>query len=441
MLFNTMLDDTKLKSEIWINNAKLDEMDEKFRDAVDRLKSGDEVVEVSTGLFSLLEDAKGIYDGETYDRIWRDVVPDHLAVLPDGIIGACSVEDGCGAPRLNAEYQNPDSGFLVNSIHLKDNAACDCEDPNDCQCMKVSKRSLFKALKERLKDTLTFMFRDNELSQSDRDIRDALGQALSTRTNYFWIVGVFQETRNNGSFVYEDFMDYKTYALDYNIEDDGTIILSGDPIHVRPVTNFVPVKVGETNATPTANSNPVPTVQEEITVDKEALVQALIDNAATKFTADDQEWLMTLEEEQLTKLEPEEEETPPEPTAVTPSEETPPAEGEPTEVEPIAAAAPTVEDYVKNAPSEIQEVLNTGLRMQRARRNDLVKALLENARNKFTKEQLQAKPLDELENLASLADVPDYSAAGAILQNASSVDDDAPPEPKLVFNLGKQVNE
>lgn len=441
MLFNTTLDDKKLKSEIWINNVRVAGMEERFQEAVNRLKNGDDVVEVSTGLFSLLEDAKGVYDGETYDRIWRDVVPDHLAVLPDGIIGACSVEDGCGAPRLNAEYMaESSSGLRLNSVHLKDNAGCDCEDPSNCDChTRYSKRSLFKALKERLKDSLTFMFRDNELGMMDGDIREALGQALITRTSYFWIVGVYQENSSGGTFVYEDFIDYKTYALDYQIRDDGAIILSGEPTHVRPVTQFVPVVVE--GAEPTTNSVPV-TKEEDITVNKEAKVKALIDNAATKFTEEDRDWLMALEEEQLAKLEVEEPQEPPvEPQNSDPEPQEPAAQNpEPQEPQiPVAASSvQNADEYIANAPAEIQEVLQTGLRMQRARRDELVKALLENSRNKFSKEQLIAKPLEELENLASLADVADYSPAGAHLQvHSGGTDDNAPPAPKLVFdNVG-----
>lgn len=425
-LFNTTLDDKKLKSEIWIHNSRVNELGSEFEDTVERLKRGDSVVEVSTGLFSLLEDARGVYDGETYDRIWRDVVPDHLAVLPDGIIGACSVEDGCGAPRLNAAYQkDSQSGLRLNSIHLKDNEACDCEDKTDCQCLKVSKRSLFKAMKERLKDAISFVFRDNELALSDADIRTAIGQALAERIRYFWIVGVYQNNAGSGSFVYEDFEDYKTYAMDFEIKDDGTIILSGEPIHVRPVTQFVPVVVG--GIQPATNSDGS-TTDEVIAVNKEDIVNALIANAATKFQDGDKEWLLALSEEQLDKLQP----AAIEPTTVGGDND---GEEDPVELPVAASQKPvTLDEYIKNAPEEMQEVLKQGLRMQRARRDELVKAILANERNKFSDKQLKAKPLDELENLAALADVADYSAAGAMLQvNASQDDDSAVPAPRLVF--------
>lgn len=101
-LFNTRLDGTKLKTEIWINNARVQRMSEDAREVIDDLLSGKGMAEVSTGLFTMNEMVKGTYKGQEYEAVWRNIVPDHLAVLPKGIKGACSVEDGCGAPRMNA---------------------------------------------------------------------------------------------------------------------------------------------------------------------------------------------------------------------------------------------------------------------------------------------------------------------------------------------------
>ena len=68
----------------------------------------------------------------------------------------------------------------------------------------------------------------------------------------------------------------------------------------------------------------------------------------------------------------------------------------------------TLEEYVAAAPAPVQEVLNEGLRMQKQRKAFLVDGLIANANNPFTKEQLEAKSLGELEQLAQLARVPSY---------------------------------
>src|SRR5258705_4095125 len=84
----------KLTTYMWLDKEKTPE------EVFSTLEAG-ESLEVSTGLYALEEKTDGIYDGEEYKSIWRNIVPDHLAVLPKGSIGACSIEDGCGAPRTN----------------------------------------------------------------------------------------------------------------------------------------------------------------------------------------------------------------------------------------------------------------------------------------------------------------------------------------------------
>lgn len=53
-------------------------------------------VELSTGLFTDNEDSPGVADdGTEYKAIARNYRPDHLAILSDEV-GACSIKDGCG---------------------------------------------------------------------------------------------------------------------------------------------------------------------------------------------------------------------------------------------------------------------------------------------------------------------------------------------------------
>jgi hypothetical protein len=99
-LANSTRDDTKLKTEAWIDDEIVEEKAGDFQATVDRLKAG-EMVEVSTGLFTEVVPTSGIQGDVIYTQAWKGVVPDHLAFLPEGTIGACSVADGCGAPRLN----------------------------------------------------------------------------------------------------------------------------------------------------------------------------------------------------------------------------------------------------------------------------------------------------------------------------------------------------
>lgn len=76
-IFNAKVEDGKLKAEAWVKVHKVDEA------TLSRLKNM-ETMDVSTGYFSQIE------NGE-----YKDIKPDHLALLPNEQ-GACSFDDGCG---------------------------------------------------------------------------------------------------------------------------------------------------------------------------------------------------------------------------------------------------------------------------------------------------------------------------------------------------------
>jgi len=262
---------------------------------------------------------------------------------------------------------------------------------------------------------------------SDDDIRIAITAAMrEADMDFFWVVAVFKGNDDSGTFVYESWSDYKLYAQDFNIRSDGTVVLSGDRVQVRPETRFVPVKVetGEGLTTQSSGNS-----QEVTNVDKEKLVQDLISNTQTRFTEEDREWLMTLESAQLEKLIPmpvqagtEEEQEQEQETPLTQNNRTTAGE----KSKPI-----TLSEYIANAPAEMQEVLKSGLKMHQQRKNTLIATLMGNARNKFSREYLEKQDIETLENLVALADVqPDYTGAGAVLRDQSGDDDqpEAPPE-------------
>lgn len=61
------------------------------------LKSGKKI-EISSGLYTDNEQAPlgSHYKGKPYTHVARNFRPDHVAILPEGQVGACSIRDGCG---------------------------------------------------------------------------------------------------------------------------------------------------------------------------------------------------------------------------------------------------------------------------------------------------------------------------------------------------------
>ena len=381
-LFNTHLDGKKLKTEAWINLERVKEVNGEATIAVQRIRAG-ETIEVSTGLFATVSARVGEYEGKEYTGIWQDVTPDHLALLPKGATGACSVDSGCGAPRINQKSS-------INSSVSND-----------------SNLGPFQKLMSKLKGLLNFRA---GAQISDSDIRSALEAALTIEdaSSYSWIVAVFDKT-----FVYES--GRILLQRGYSITTGGTIKLSKDSTEVRPVTEFVPINL-KTEARMSTQSE---------------RVDALISNESTAFTQDDHKWLSTLTDEQLDKVTPNVQAEESDDAANAASEDSKAENLDESDkdsegAEELAANASNIacqnaqkaqvatpDDFIKQAPSEIQEVLNDGLKLHRSQKDELVKGLLANNRCEYTEKELREMPIDGLRKLSKLGNLPNYSGRGS----------------------------
>lgn len=99
--FNASFNDGRLTGEWWIDVEKAEKLGAEAAELVAGLEAG-KLFEQSTGLFTDVDETPGEWNGTHYDGIARNIRPDHVAILFDEE-GACSIEDGCGAPRVNSE--------------------------------------------------------------------------------------------------------------------------------------------------------------------------------------------------------------------------------------------------------------------------------------------------------------------------------------------------
>lgn len=92
-LFNAWYDEEgkALRAEIWVDEERARRKDPGLIASLER----GEKIEVSTGLWGDIEEVGGVWNGEVYEAIFRNYLPDHLALLPGGE-GACNLKDGCG---------------------------------------------------------------------------------------------------------------------------------------------------------------------------------------------------------------------------------------------------------------------------------------------------------------------------------------------------------
>lgn len=100
MVENPKVKGSSLVAEAWIVEERLAELSP---ETLEKINRGEEI-EVSVGLFADSEDSYGIYKDEVYSGIIKNIIPDHLAIL-EGVIGACSIKDGCGI-RVNQLFVN-----------------------------------------------------------------------------------------------------------------------------------------------------------------------------------------------------------------------------------------------------------------------------------------------------------------------------------------------
>lgn len=127
-VFNTYIDGEALKSEFWIDDEKMDRAG--YSALLAQMVDGTALVEVSTAYFADTIANIGEFKGKRHEVEHRNLRPDHVALLP-GQVGACSIEDGCGAPRVNKR----NGGIKVKAkdliealrkgLGLKTNCGCD----------------------------------------------------------------------------------------------------------------------------------------------------------------------------------------------------------------------------------------------------------------------------------------------------------------------------
>jgi len=428
-LFFSNLDGVKLKSEMWINLARVAELGDDVKDAVKGLEDG-EITEISTALFSDVEMRKGTFKGQSFEGIWRNVTPDHLAILPEGVVGACSVEDGCGAPRLNQSACGPDCTCHEGSKGMPE--------PNPDKpaagepSITPNEEGGFRTFVQKFKGLISFRSEKEEVEvitnkeMSDRDTKTAIMVALSKEGEFVdpFIIALFSD-----SVVFEPDFSGKLLKRGFSTDNKGNVTLGAKSTEVRPVTEFVPASQHKEESTVMPDA-------------KKLKVEALIANKRSNFTDEHSDWLLTLSEDQLGALEPQAEPDPPEKTA----EELAAEKAATDEAAAAAAAAEgakppveeppqTAEQYLAKAPSEIREVLNEGVALRNQRRTELVEGLKANERCEYSGDELKSMSVVDLERMAKLANIPSFEGRGGGLRTHMGDDDpNSVPEPEDIWS-------
>ncbi|HEX2253145.1 MAG TPA: hypothetical protein VHQ65_07755 [Thermoanaerobaculia bacterium] len=134
----------RLVLEAWLDLVRAQELGGDPLKVVQRALLG-ETVEVSVGCWVSTVPRKGQVGGRSYVAEWQAITSDHLAMLPEGVAGACSLEMGCGAPRAAATTRptvsTPAAGTLTTAACGHDSSQCSCGSNNDHEEQEMSTKT------------------------------------------------------------------------------------------------------------------------------------------------------------------------------------------------------------------------------------------------------------------------------------------------------------
>jgi len=477
VILNTRWEEGKLKAEAWIDPIKAKQVDARIIEAIVNQK----VMELSTGLFLEEEPISGTWNGESYQSIARNLRPDHLALLPDGV-GACSVADGAGFIRNAAvvevklkkgeDVQNREEaqrwgrqvGFHWDRLQ---------EDAEEFRFQREgfvwnqqSKRQEVK-----LNERCTVMLASLETSLSQRF--DAVAQAIREKFgNDAWMVDLFEDRVIYG-------VGDRLFQVSYTISEDGKVTFGNETVEVKkevtyrvlavmkkeadgehPASHYLVVEDPEKPSTWhlrvrdvngnldhrlmgaawaalhkgfRGNKYEGPKKEEAIRKLKALYKQEGMDlpsenseeernsmkeKLIAEILAANSVWKEE-DREQLMALEE---------SVIQKIRDSLAPSRTPEPPKPPAS----VEEYIAAAPEGMREVLANGFKAYQAKKQETIKTILANRRNPFTEEELKAKDLDELERLAQLAaPEPDYRGQAPV--NQSKKEEEPLVVPRLDF--------
>jgi len=298
-VYNTKIEDNKLKAEVWLDEDKLNDISNITLEMINNSKA----MEVSLGMFTENEEQKGIYinerkEEEQYIGIAKNHRPDHLAILPDQI-GACSCEDGCGLGVNNFVFV---AGDLKEGINMDTNEqVTGMEKKRKELGMSVaefyavprdppseSKLPIFDEAHVR-----NAMARFNQTQGLSAEEKAAARRKIIAKAHKYGIdTSGFEKTDN---IEVDFFINGQKYRQIYKIES-GIVNFIDQPVKVRDdeVDNSsINNQKGDKSM---SNKNECPKCLEK--------VNALIINKDSKFAETDREWLLAQTEEILDKLAP-----------------------------------------------------------------------------------------------------------------------------------------
>lgn len=347
----------KLTAKVYLDVQKLTAISPETLLAVQEGK----VLEVSIGVFTEDEEIEGEWNGETYQKIARNHIPDHLAILPEEV-GACSVKDGCGL-RVNNEKK----GGMLNVIEVNEKFLKDLT----LQGYSAILLTQAEGLQERVEKVRASLY-SKDSNENEYYIEEV-----------FDTYAVFRKYVRVKEGDYWKTTDVQLFKQVYQVNADGSIEWVGEPVKVVRNVEYV-----------TVNNEKLKTMCE---VCKEK-VNELIANESTHFNESNREWLESLTEDKLDLLIPKLVKT----NTSTPSYE--------DAVKIVQANAKSLDDYLGILPENIKAEVQVGLNAFKEKKDALIATIQANTeKDTWNVDELNVMSLQVLQKIEKSVVKADYS--------------------------------
>lgn len=371
LFWNVYVDNqNRLRGELWLDKEVLQE---KHPSLLVEINAGNPI-EVSTGLLTETESTPGVWNGEEYIAIVKNMYPDHLALLPD-VQGACSFDDGCG---IRANQAHKEKGV--------------CMPENDEVGVKTARwlnPEISANAESSIHDRLTAIH--------------SLINSMDTEQRQCFLVDAYQEY-----FIYEviDIRNgnsvSKFFKASYSFVD-GNAEMVGEPVEVERKVTYENVQNTETKEA----DMPKKETQNGAEAKVKTLVDGLISNEKSDFVEDDRENLSGLSVCMLEKMqsmianqETQESENNDETTAQ--NEEDSRREHESKDFSKDNTNPQTLNEFLGMVPPEVADVIRNGVKLHEEKRKELVEKIHNANPQRFPLDTLNHRSLSDLEDMASL---------------------------------------
>jgi hypothetical protein len=365
-VFNTSFEDGKLKAEVWLQEDKTNILAPAL---LNGLRTGMKL-DVSTGLFDDGVKQSGVFNGEEYQAIAKNIRPDHLALLP-GETGACSWADGCGVRANQGGKMKRTKEPMISKEEFIQVHAAKKEQASFQQVMDALRAKVYAL--------------------------DIQGERYCY-VKEAWPDKVVYSVENRAIGVKET-MYQRTYSL-----VDGNVEWTSDPILVEQKTTYEPITNNK--------ENKMKTMRECCPAKVDELIKA---NA--KFTQADQEMLLNMSEDAFARVI--------DLSAPTIVEKEVIKEVK-VNAEPKAV---TFDDLLANADPGTRESIQYGQELVKKERDSFISRIKANKSNAFSDAELNAFDLTMLSKLAKTA-APVVNYMGDGHRSAPFIAEDVEPLPE-----------